>query len=175
MSFSPVLEVATYTNTDDSAGNGDEYELLWSTDSGNTQKYDLAINGAPLLYDTSLNINWESSGSSYFELTTYTGLTTGATGATILSNGTLNIDLSSGDKRGYIRFTVNNSGVTSAGFIINVNNAPDPVQAMGTTGDTSDNRYILKNLNFVNPPNPTDYGYTELSPTGTTIFMVSVL
>jgi len=163
MSFTPQSAVGTYTNTDTLVGNNALFELLWTTDGNQTQDYAGTPFGLPLNSNTTLQVDFVSSGGSYFELTTATGLTTGGSSA-VISNGTLNINLSAGDKNGYLEIRVRNSGATIAGFTIDVNNSLDPTQEMGVVSGATDVEYDTR-FNA-----GTTYGYIDITPTNNTVF-----
>ena len=163
MSLQQPDEPGTYTNDLTPLGPGQPLELMWSTDSSSNQKFNEAIGGTPLYTDVTVRFNWISSGASYFEVYGTTGVTGMPLGT--ISNATFDVVLKTGDNRGYVRFDVQNSGVTLTGYEVNANNIPDPTVEFGLISDSTDVRYVLKeDMPLIGP---TPYGYIEFDVSGT--------
>ncbi|GAG23199.1 unnamed protein product, partial [marine sediment metagenome] len=162
MALTPPDEGGTYTNDSTPLNRGNILELVWSTDSADTQKYNGATEGVPLYSNTTLRFNWVVTGTStaYFIITDVTGLT-GIVSGTTGSSMTYDLNLNAGDNRGYVHFSCENSGATLSEFNVIIENVPDPIQELGLISESSDVKYVLKqDMPLIGP---TTYGYLNIT------------
>jgi hypothetical protein len=157
MSLTPTFEGGTYTNRSTKITSGDNMELLWTTDSGNTQNQGSI--GPVLNSSKPIKINFLPIGQVAFETTNAVGVSGMTIDTGITGNYTVTIP--AGFNEGYIQFTVTNtsSGTEDGAYTITVDNDPDPTQLLGEISDSSDTEYVLKTTP------PTTYGYDIISST----------